>query len=135
MERPKVGVGVLIIDENKILLGKRKNAHGEGFWGPPGGHLEYGENWQRCAQRETLEETGLLLGDISFCAVTNDIFSESNKHYVTIFMRAPYIGGAVENCEPEKCEQWQWFDVDRLPDKLFLPLAQLVAQKIPLIEL
>lgn len=47
MERPKVGVGVLIVDGNKILLGKRKNAHGDGCWAPPGGHLEFGESWQR----------------------------------------------------------------------------------------
>jgi 8-oxo-dGTP diphosphatase len=135
MERPKVGVGVLIIDGNKILLAKRKNAHGDGSWAPPGGHLEYGESWQQCVQREALEETGLLLEDIQFCAVTNDIFAENNKHYVTIFMRACYTGGAVQNREPEKCEAWQWFAVDQLPDNLFLPLAQLVEQKIPLIEL
>ena len=129
MERPKVGVGVLIIDDNKILLGKRKNAHGDGSWAPPGGHLEFGESWQGCAQREALEETGLVLDDLRFCAVTNDIFAESNKHYVTIFMRASYTGGVVTNREPEKCEQWQWFAVDCLPDKLFLPLAQLIEQK------
>jgi 8-oxo-dGTP diphosphatase len=133
MERPKVGVGVLIVDGNNILLGKRKNAHGDGSWAPPGGHLEYGESWQQCVQREALEETGLVLDDVQFCAVTNDIFVESNKHYVTIFMRAAYTGGPVENREPEKCEAWQWFDVDRLPDKLFLPLAQLVEQKVSLI--
>jgi 8-oxo-dGTP diphosphatase len=133
MERPKVGVGVLIVDGNRILLGKRKNAHGDGSWGPPGGHLEYGESWQQCAQREALEETGLEINDIQFCAVTNDIFAESNKHYVTIFMRAAYAGGVVTNREPEKCEQWRWFDVDQLPDNLFLPLAQLVEQKVSLI--
>lgn len=135
MERPKVGIGVLIVDGNKILLGKRKNAHGSGFWAPPGGHLEYGESWQQCAQREVLEETGLMLDEVRFCAVTNDIFAENNKHYVTIFMRAAYTGGAVQNREPEKCEQWQWFAVDQLPDKLFLPFAQLIEQKVPLMEL
>ena len=76
-----------------------------------------------------------MINDVQFCAVTNDIFAESNKHYVTIFMRAPYAGGVVENLESEKCEAWQWFDVNQLPDNLFLPLAQLVGQRVPLIEL
>ncbi len=30
--RPKVGIGVIIIKDGKVLLGKRKNAHGEGMW-------------------------------------------------------------------------------------------------------
>src|SRR5579862_7264663 len=101
--------------------------------GHPRVHLEYGESWQQCVQREALEETGLVINDVRFCAVTNDIFAESNKHYVTIFMRAQYTGGVVQNREPEKCDAWQWFNVDQLPDNLFLPLAQLVEQKVSVI--
>lgn len=92
MKRPKVGIGVLIIDGSRILLGKRKSAHGEEYWAPPGGHLEFGESWEACAQREVLEETGLMIIDAQFYAVTNDIFYESSKHYITIFMRASYTG-------------------------------------------
>lgn len=130
MERPKIGVRVLIVDGNKILLGKRKNAHGQGCWVPPGGHhLEYGETWQLCAQREVLEETGLVLDEVRFCGVTNDIFADQHKHYVTIFMRAEYPGGAIQNLESEKCEAWQWFAPEALPNNLFLPLAHFVEQK------
>ena len=41
-ERPKVGVGVIIIKDGKFLMGWRKKSHGSGTWCPPGGHLEYG---------------------------------------------------------------------------------------------
>ena len=75
MERPKVGVGVIIVKEGKILLGKRKNAHGEGTWCPPGGHLELGESYEECAKRETFEETGLQIKNLQFITATNDIFS------------------------------------------------------------
>ncbi len=37
--RTKVGVGILLIQDGKILMGKRKSSHGEGRWAPPGGHL------------------------------------------------------------------------------------------------
>ena len=55
-ERPKVGVGLLIIKDGKVLLAKRKNAHGEGTWGSVGGHLniwsqltnaQNGKHWKK----------------------------------------------------------------------------------------
>lgn len=125
--RPKIGVGVLILKGTSILLGKRKNAHGHDTWAPPGGHLELGESWHECAQREVLEETGLQLASCRFFAVTNDIFDEQ-KHYVTIFMQADYVGGQIENLEPDKCYGWQWFDIGQLPDNLFLPLRSLLQE-------
>ena len=40
-QRPRVGVGVLLRCDGKVLLGKRRGSHGERAWAPPGGHLEY----------------------------------------------------------------------------------------------
>ena len=54
----RVGVGVYIRKEDKILMGKRIGAHGNSTWCPPGGHLEYGEEIEFCAIREVEEETG-----------------------------------------------------------------------------
>jgi 8-oxo-dGTP diphosphatase len=127
--RPKVGVGVLIVHGTQLLLGKRKNAHGHDTWAPPGGHLEHGESWQACALREVQEETGLQLSACKFFAVTNDIFDEQ-KHYVTIFMLAHYQGGQVQNLEPDKCHAWQWFEIDQLPDNLFLSLSNLKREHV-----
>jgi 8-oxo-dGTP diphosphatase len=42
--RPKVGVGVMVLKNGKVLIGKRKGAHGAGEWAWPGGHLEYMES-------------------------------------------------------------------------------------------
>jgi ADP-ribose pyrophosphatase YjhB (NUDIX family) len=57
----------------------------------PGGHLEYGESFAETAARETLEETGLEVGDIKFLVATNDVFGEG-KHYVTIFVTCKITG-------------------------------------------
>lgn len=57
----------------------------------PGGHLEYGESFAETAARESLEETGLEIGNIKFLTATNDIFGEG-KHYVTIFVTAQITG-------------------------------------------
>ena len=134
-ERPKVGVGVIIIKDGKILLGKRKNAHEDGTWSFPGGHLEFNETWEICAIRETFEETGIAIKNIRFGSATNDIFQTENKHYITIFMVSNFDSGEVEIKEPEKCERWEWFEWDKLPQPLFVPIQNLLKAKYNLINL
>lgn len=124
--RPKVGVGVIIRRDNKILLGKRKNAHGDGTWSFPGGHLEFGETPEDCAKRETFEETGLILNTFIKSGYTNDIFDKENKHYITLYMITNLEEGEPELKEPEKCEQWQWFEWSKLPEPLFVPIQNLL---------
>lgn len=125
-KKPKVGVGVIIIKENKVLLGKRKNSHGEGSWCFPGGHLEFNESLENCAKREVLEETGIEIKNIRFGTITNDIFKDEGKHYITIFMLCEYDSGEVKVMEPEKCEKWHWFEWNNLPEPLFLPIQNLL---------
>src|SRR6266571_3597462 len=125
-ERPKVGVAVIIIQGNKVLLGKRKGAHGVDTWAFPGGHLEFGETLEQCANREVMEETSLVIKNIHVAAVTNDIFKEDHNHYITIFMISTYKSGKAKVCEPEKCEQWQWYEWGNLPQTLFLPVQNLL---------
>lgn len=120
--RPNVGIGVIILKEGKVLLGKRKNAHGENTWCYPGGHLEYGESWEECCRREVLEEAGIEIKNIRFGIATNDIFENEQKHYITICMVSDYVSGEVKIMEPEKCEEWGWFDWNALPQPLFLPI-------------
>ncbi len=124
--RPKVGLAAIIIKDEKVLLGKRKNAHGSGSWCFPGGHLEFGESWEDCARRETMEETGIDIKNIRFATATNDIFSTEEKHYITIVMLADYDFGEVKIMEPEKCEHWTWFAWDELPAPLFIPTQNLL---------
>lgn len=128
MPSPQVGVGVLIIRNGCILLGKRKGAHGAGTWSAPGGHLEFGESIDVCAQREALEETGLKLQDIQYGPFTNNVFETEQKHYVTIFVLARPVGNEAKLLEPDKCEGWTWFEWIALPEPLFPPLATLISQ-------
>jgi 8-oxo-dGTP diphosphatase len=119
--RPKVGIGVIIIKDNKILLGKRRNAHGEGSWCYPGGHLEFGESWEECSRREVREEVGIEIKNLRFGTITNDIFKNEHKHYITISMISDFESGEVTLMEPDKCDKWEWFEWDNLPSPLFLP--------------
>jgi 8-oxo-dGTP diphosphatase len=128
-ERPKVGVGIIIIKENKVLLGRRKNAHGDGSWSFPGGHLEFNETPEHCAAREVMEETGIKIKNIRFGTITNDIFKKEKKHYITIHMLSDYASGKVKIKEPDKFEKIEWFEWNKLPKPLFVPLQNLLKQK------
>ena len=126
MERPKVGIGVFVIKDKKILMGQRINAHGDGTWSLPGGHLEFFETFEDCAKREVMEETGLNIIDVTFATATNDMFKKENKHYITIFVKSKNSEGVAKVMEPNKCLKWDWFDWANLPKPLFLPLENLI---------
>jgi 8-oxo-dGTP diphosphatase len=123
---PRVAVGVVVRRDGKILLGKRRGSHGEGTWALPGGHLEFKEEIDACVRREVLEETNLIVTNVRFGALTNDIFEGVDLHYVTIFMVCDYAGGELTTMEPDKCEEWRWFRWDALPRPIFLPLENVL---------
>ncbi len=128
-ERPKVGVGVLVLKDGKALLLKRKGAHGEGSWCYPGGHLEFGESFLDTAIREAEEESGLKVKNPRFLCITNDIFEKENKHYITIMVAADYISGEAKIMEKDKCTDIGWFELDRFPKPLFIPTQNMITNK------
>lgn len=122
----RVGVGVVVYRDGKVLLGKRKNSHGEGCWAFPGGHLEMMESIDECAAREVKEETGLTLNRVHSGPYSNDRFVASHVHYLTVFAIAESAQGEPVLMEPDKCEGWQWFDWNALPEPLFRSTASLM---------
>jgi len=115
---PKIGIGVTIFKGKKTLLGKRKGSLGKGEYASPGGHLKYMETIEDCAKRETFEETGIKIKNIRFQFVAN-VRKYKPKHYLHIGVIADYKSGKVQVKEPEKCESWDWYTLDKLPKPLF----------------
>ena len=126
---PKIWVWVIIFKNNFVLLGKRKNSHGEGTWSFPWWHLEFWESWENCAKREVKEETNLDISDIQYFHTTNDIFKKEKKHYNTIFMKSNNFQWELTTMEPHKCLEWKWFDKNNLPENIFLPIKNLLKEK------
>lgn len=114
-EITKVGVGVMILKDGKVLMSKRKGSHGAGDYGFPGGHLEYMESFEDCAVRETREECGIEIKNIRFLCVEN-VTKYAPKHYLYIGLVADWASGEPVTLEPEKAEKWEWFDMDNLPE-------------------
>ena len=117
-DRPKVGVGVMILKDGKVLLGKRKGSHGEGEYAFPGGHLEYMESFECCAKREIVEECNIEIENIRFQFLAN-VKKYAPLHYVHIGIIADWKNGESKLLEPEKSESWDWYNLDNLPHPLF----------------
>ncbi|KAI1315761.1 Nudix hydrolase 15, mitochondrial [Mortierella claussenii] len=133
----QVGVGVVIMHNRRVLVGKRIGSHGADTWQLAGGHLEFGESFEECALREAQEETGLSLDPASakFVTANNNIMSDIDRHYVTVFVSANVAGSSeAKVMEPLKCERWEWITQDQLIDNngpyrpLFSPLAKMVQE-------
>lgn len=123
-KKPIIGVGIIIIKDNKILLGKRKTTLGKGHWAFPGGALEFKEEIEDCARREVIEETGLKIKNLKRGPIANCIFDD-DSHILSLVIVADHDSGELINVEPDKCEGWQWFEWNNLPEPLFLPTKKL----------
>ena len=117
IQPPKVGIGIAIFKDQQILIGKRTNIHGAGAYAVPGGHLEYMESFLECAEREVQEETGVRIKNVRFLCVVNH--KENGKHFVGIGLAADWSQGEPKILEPNKCENWDWYDLNNLPDPQF----------------
>lgn len=114
----RVGVGVLVLKDGKVLLGKRKGSHGEGEYGGPGGHVEFGETAYQTALREIKEECGITVKNLQFLCVS-DLMKYRPKQYIDIGFTAEWESGEPEVLEPHKLVSWGWYDMHDLPGNCF----------------
>lgn len=115
----KVGCGVLVFKDGKILLAKRGSSHGAGLWEGLGGHFEYMESFEACVRREVREECGIEIKNLTFLCVTN-FKAYAPKHYVDIGFTAEWASGEPQTLEPDKFSTpWEWYDPEALPGELF----------------
>ena len=121
-----VVINVLVVRNNTILLGKRKNVIGDGTWGIPGGHLESGEHIINAGRRELTEESGLTAGRLEFVSLLNMPYVRERGHYLQIGLLAHDVTGEPQVREPGRCSTWQWFNLDRLPENIFAGHGNLI---------
>lgn len=126
-----VGVGVMILKDNKVLLGRRHNdpvkassrLNGAGTWTMPGGKLDFGETFEIGAKREVFEETGIKIGKIDVLCVNQDM--SETAHFITIGLICTDFSGFPQVMEPDTITKWGWFSLDNLPTPLYFPSAKI----------
>lgn len=115
---PWIGIAIILEKEGKVLLGKRI-----GFvpgYSVVSGHLEIGETFEQAAMREVKEETNLDIQNPQVVGLVNvlDVYEKTGRHYVAVVMGVKKFAGKLKNMEPEKCEGWDWFELDNLPQPM-----------------
>ena len=116
---PRVGVGVLLVDElDRVLLTLRNRPPEAGCWSIVVGKVHFLETLEECAAREALEEVGVEVTIQSLLCVTDHCLPQENQHWVSPAFLAKVRAGKAFNCEPEKTADVQWFALGRLPSNL-----------------
>ena len=98
-QHPLVGVGAVIVEDGRVLLVKRGKAPLLGEWSIPGGMLELGETMRQGAEREALEETGIVVRATELLGVFDRVVPDDKKatlyHYVLIDFLCQRVSGDV----------------------------------------
>ncbi len=130
----KVGLGVMVLKEGKVLLGKRheeaekadSEMHGEGTWTMPGGKMHFGETPEEGIYRETLEETGMKIDKdkLKLISLANDMIPDA--HFITLGFLCQDFEGEPKVMEPDEITDWQWFELDIIPKNIFPPSLEVL---------
>ena len=125
-----VGAAILVVDEaDRLLMLKRSDS---GCWGLPGGATEPGEKVEIAATRETFEEAGIEIGEMSLFGV----FSGPELYYkypngdevynITIVYLARVWRGQVTLNEEHT--EWNWFAAREIPEDVSPPIMPVIEQ-------
>ena len=133
-KKPGVGFGIMMLRDNKVLLGKRHDdpekasslLHGEGTWTMPGGKLHFKEDLEKAVCREVFEETGIKIKKekLKMISVTNDIVEDA--HFVTIGFLCQDFEGEPKAVEPDEITKWEWFELNNLPSPIYFPSEKII---------
>lgn len=72
-DAPRVGVGAVILDRDRVLLVKRGQPPSQGKWSIPGGLVHLGERIEDALRREVQEECGVEVRLLGLCGVIDRV--------------------------------------------------------------
>jgi 8-oxo-dGTP diphosphatase len=87
-DHPRVGVGAVVLDGDRVLLVKRGGQPSAGKWSLPGGLVELGETTQEAVRREVLEECGIQVRLAGIAGILDRVVRDAagrvRYHYVLV---------------------------------------------------
>src|SRR5512134_3166418 len=113
MSVPRVGVGVMIVKDECVLMGRRMSGQRPGWWGWIGGKLEFGETLQECARREAREEAGIEIGNLRLLCISSIIVED--QHWIDVEFLGDIVSGEPDVAAPTELTEWAWFPLEQLP--------------------
>lgn len=107
---PRPAVGAVVFRDRRVLLVKRGKAPARGVWAIPGGSVKLGETLQAAAEREILEETGVVIRAGEPVLVFDVIQRDENRnvrfHYVIVDLAADYLSGDPRPGDDAVAARW-----------------------------
>jgi ADP-ribose pyrophosphatase YjhB (NUDIX family) len=128
---PRVGCGVAILRDRKLLLIRRARPPEAGCWSLPGGKVDLWERTEAAARREIAEELGVRLGALDLLCVVDYVAPEEGEHWVSPVFVAHAFEGEPALLEPEKHTGLGWFALDALPGPLTQSVLATAAELTP----
>lgn len=123
---PKINVDILIVKDNKILLGlltHKWDYKQKQVYGVPGRDIRFGESIGATVKRDIKEDLGSTVRSYKiFCVNANYALG---NHYIGIGVMAE-IDEEPKNLIPEDWEKWEWFDRNSIPKNLFPATKNLI---------
>ena len=108
--RPVVAVGAIVFKNNRVLLVRRAQPPSQDLWAIPGGRVKIGETLQEAAEREILEETGIIIQArepvYAFDYIERDGSAPPRFHYVIIDLIADYVRGEARAGDDAADVRW-----------------------------
>ena len=112
---PVPAVAVILMNDRKILLVKRKYDPRKGTWSLPAGFMEFGETTKQTAVREVKEETNLNIEVKELFGVFPG-FDDPRVHVVVIVYRGEIINGQLK--ADDDASEVTFFHLNDLPEDI-----------------
>ncbi len=124
---PVAGVAVILIDDGRVLLGRRARGRYRGAWCIPCGYVEWGEDVREAAYRELLEETGLQV-EVGPVYTVHSNFHDPESLTVGIWFSGTVVGGTLQ--AGDDLDLVDYFRPDNPPEPLAFPTDRLVLDQL-----
>lgn len=126
--RPLIGVSAILLDkDNRILLAERLSSKLKGYYGAPGGHLEWMQSFRVCAVTELEEETGVkaLISNCDVIGVDQGFAPEEDHCWVIVYVSVKKWDGVPMTIEPDRHGKWKWYPLREIPKNTIPTLKAL----------
>ncbi|UCE64996.1 MAG: NUDIX hydrolase [Candidatus Zixiibacteriota bacterium] len=114
-KNPIPATGAIIVDDNRVLLVKRKYPPKVGDWCIPAGFMEYDESPVECCKREVKEETGL---DIKIERLFWNYKAGDDPRSIVVLIL--YLASVIDGdlLPGDDALETKYFDLERLPSNI-----------------
>ncbi len=114
---PVFGTDGIVIQEDRVLLVRRRNDPFAGSYALPGGFMEVDESAEECVVREVEEETGLRTEVLDLVGAYTRPGRDPRGHICTLAYRLVVRSGSL--CAGDDASEAAFFSMEALPELAF----------------